>query len=322
MKKITFRGKPYDANDQESVLDTLIRNGAIGMRPCTKGLCHICLLRSPEQELSGIAQLGLRPSLIELGYFRACQYVPSSSITVEPPREGDLFSRALVYRKEEVAPNIIRLLLDPATQLYYHSGQFINIKGKDGTLRSYSLASVPYDDYCLEVHIKKIPNGSVSSWIFDELQEGDVVEFQGPLGGCYYFTGEPHDKMLMIASGTGLGTLLGIARDALKSGHQGEIHLYHGCSDALELYMTEDLRGLTEEYPNFHFMQCASGENIPAHVTAGKIPEVAFYHHKNLEGWRVYLAGNPKMVHQAEKDAEKYGANPVHIHTDPFEDLS
>ncbi len=322
MKKINYQGKSYDCKDQESVLDTLIRHGAKSMHACKKGLCHTCLLRSPSQEVPGIAQLGLRPSLIELGYFRACQCLPTASMTVEPPRDGDLLSRALVFRKEVVAPNVIRLLLDPATQMYYHSGQFINIKGGDGTLRSYSLASVPYDDYCLEIHVRLVPNGRVSQWIFNELKEGDVVEFQGPLGGCYYFTGEPDDNMLMIASNTGLGTLLGIARDALKSEHKGEIHLYHGCHDPQELYMTDALRSLAEEYANFHFIQCASGENIPPHITAGRIPDIAFYHHKNLEGWRVYLAGNPSMVYEAEKSAEKFGANPVHIHTDPFEDLN
>lgn len=322
MKKIVYCGKTYDAQDQETVLETLLRHGALTAHSCKKGICHTCLLRAPSGKVAEKSQLGLRPSLKELGYFRACECVPKTNLLLEPARDSDLFGRAMVYRKERAAAKVIRLLLDPVTQLYYHSGQFINIKNPAGETHSYSLASVPYDDYCLEIHVGKNSGGGVSQWIFDDLQQGSVIEFQGPLGECYYFSGEPQDHMLMIASGTGLGALLGIARDALKSGHKGEIHLYHGCQDAQDLYMTEELRALTQEYANFHFMQCASGENIPAHVTAGRVPDVAFYQHRNLEGWRVYLAGSAEMVEEAERSAEKYGANPVHIHTDPFENLN
>lgn len=44
-------------------------------------------------------------------------------------------------------------------------------------MRSDSLASVPYEDRFLELHIERKQNGAMSSWIFDRLAANNGVEF-------------------------------------------------------------------------------------------------------------------------------------------------
>lgn len=319
MARITFENHTVFTDEDETVLDALIRGGIETSHACHRGICNVCLLRCVEGDVPLQAQLELRPSVAELGYFRTCQCVPSGDMVLERPQEGALFGRAIIYRKQPLSKRIICLRLDPATQMYYHAGQFINLRSPDGIVRSYSIASVPYDDYCLEIHVKLVDGGKLSSWISNQLQEGDVVDFQGPYGSCYYFPGETTSNMLLVGTGAGLGPLMGIIRDALNSGHSGQLYLYHGCRDHQDLYMKEELDELAAAHGNFHYTQCASGDNVPDHIVQGRSLDVALYEHKDLDGWRVYLTGHPEMVGDGEKRVEQAGANPIHIHLDPFE---
>jgi len=125
--------------------------------------------------------------------------------------------------------------------------------------------------------------------------------------------------MLLVATGTGLAPLLGIARDALQDGHSGEIHLYHGSRHPLGLYLRERLIELAAHHENFHYIGCLSGPERVAGTAQGRAHEIAFGLHEHLCGWRVHLAGRPEMVRAAENLALRAGARPADIFADPFE---
>jgi len=214
--------------------------------------------------------------------------------------------------------DVCRLLLEPATQLYYHAGQFINIRNQHGEMRSYSLSSPPQKDYFLEVHVKRVPGGIMSNWVFDELSENDELEFQGAEGSSYYVPGEQNQPLLLIGTGTGLSPLLGIVRDALSSGHTGPIYLYHGSRHSQGLYCQSTLKELSKQHSNFHFVSCISGHVAPENYRVGRASDIALTDHENLKGWRVYLCGHPKMVEGMQQATQAAGANPLEIHADPF----
>ena len=44
-----------------------------------------------------------------------------------------------------------------------------------GLTRSYSLASLPREG-TLELHVRRIPGGSMSGWLFDRAKPGDAVQ--------------------------------------------------------------------------------------------------------------------------------------------------
>ncbi len=85
--------------------------------------------------------------------------------------------------------------------LDYKAGQFINVF-KDNTLaRNYSLASFPAQDDYLTLHVRKVPDGRVSSWIHHELSDVDAVEISLPVEDCFYVAGKPEQAMLLIGTG-------------------------------------------------------------------------------------------------------------------------
>lgn len=320
MPKLVYQNATYENREGESVLETLQRHGVSIPFSCRSGICQACLRRCVSGPVPERAQTGLRPTLRAQGYFMPCVCVPSDDMVIEPPRDADLFNRAVVYAKELLAPDVLRLQLEPATTLAYRAGQFINLRrASDGLSRSYSLASVPGQDYFLELHIKRMPNGAMSNWLFDGLHVNDEIDIQGPHGNCCYTPDNKDQNLLLLATGTGLAPLSGVAREALHSGHRGQIYLYHASHRADGIYLRDSLVELSSTHTNLHYLSCVSGKQVPHGFLAGRVHDIAFVVHPDLRGWRVYAAGLPAMVRAAEKQALKAGVRASEIHIDPFE---
>ena len=319
MTKVAFGGRAYEYADSETVLETLLRHKLDVPYSCKKGVCLSCMLRVIDGAIPEESQVGIRDTLRTQGYFLPCICPGDHDLTVASAEDTALFSRAVVSDVFPLAPDIKGVRLTPATELYYHAGQFINLRRADGLTRCYSLASVPSIDRQLELHVKRLPGGDMSNWIFDELQGGEVVELQGPNGSCFYLPGRADQNLLLIGTGTGLAPLIGIARDALHDGHQGDIRLYHGSRHANGLYLRRQLRDVAARHANFLYIPCLSGADVPPGVRAGRVASAVFSDLGGLADWRVFICGAPPMVEEAKKTAYLAGAAIADIHADPFE---
>jgi NAD(P)H-flavin reductase/truncated hemoglobin YjbI len=318
MRRVWYEGNSYSCRDGESVLDALLRHGQNIPFSCRSGSCLVCLQRCVAGTPTASSQRALKPSLQRAGYFLPCKCVPSDDLELAPPRAADLFSRAVVQRKRLLAPDVCELSLECATSLYYHAGQFVNLRRADGLTRSYSLASLPTEDEMLTLHVKRLPGGAMTSWIFDVLAEGDELDLQGPNGSCYYVPGSQRQNLLLIANGTGVAPLVGIVRDALHVGHTALIRLFHGSRTATGLYLDDELRRLASAHDNFEYVACVSGGDVPLGMVHGRAHDVAFARCCDLAGWRVFAAGLPELVAAVEARALHAGASSHEIHSDPY----
>jgi ferredoxin-NADP reductase/ferredoxin len=319
MAQIQFDGVVYDCEASETVLDALLRHGADVSYSCRKGICLSCVLKLRDGSVPAEAQNGLKDTLLDQGYFLPCQCVIDRDCEIARPDDAALYGRAVVIEKTHLAPTIVGLTIEPANPLYYHAGQFINLRRGDGLTRSYSIASVPRTDQHLILHIKQMPEGEMSHWVADDLEVGDGVEIQGPNGSCYYLPGRPDQKLLLIGNGTGLAPLVGVARDALQDDHRGEIWLYHGSRHADGLYLREMLDRLAADHPKFHYVPCLSGSDTANGVRPGRADAVGLADHPDLKECRVFACGNVPMVNGARKAAYLAGATLDDIYGDAFE---
>ena len=319
MPRLRFRGQELGLGPGQTVLDALLEAGHDIPYSCKNGICQTCLMQVRDGPVPADAQAEIREGLARTGHFLACVCRPEADLEVALPDDADIYGRATVTALMELAPNIKGLRLRPATPLYYRAGQFLNLRRDDGLVRSYSLASVPRLDQELEFHVKRLPRGLMSNWIFDRLGVGDHLDIEGPNGSCFYSPGRAEAPLLLIGNGSGLAPLLGIARDALVSGHGGAIHLYHGSRTTAGHYCVELLAELAATHGNFHYDRCVSGPDVAPGSRAGRAEAVAFADHPDLAGWRVYLCGYPPMVNAARKRAYLAGAALTDIHADPFE---
>ncbi|MGS0315291.1 FAD-binding oxidoreductase, partial [Escherichia coli] len=78
-------------------------------------------------------------------------------------------------------------------------GQYINLHYK-GVTRSYSIANSD-ESNGIELHVRNVPNGQMSSLIFGELQENTLMRIEGPCGT--FFIRESDRPIIFLAGGTG-----------------------------------------------------------------------------------------------------------------------
>jgi NAD(P)H-flavin reductase/ferredoxin len=326
MPSINFDTASHALAPGETVLECLERNGHEIPFSCRTGVCLTCLMRLRGGTPPSAAQHGLRQGQIQQGYFLPCVCLTQETgedLDIEAPSDAELFGRAVVDEITPLSAAVCRLRLRTSVPMFYHAGQFINLRRDDGLMRAYSLASVPRLDETLELHIKRLGGGKMSNWIHDDLRPGAALDIQGPNGDCYYIGGQPEQPLLLIGNGTGLAPLYGIARDALMDGHTGPVHLYHGSRTAKGLYYQDELTALARRHENFHYTPCLSGEADEARAAIGaqdgRAEVAALAEHANLDGWRVFLCGYPPMVKTAKKLAFLAGAELSNILADPYE---
>lgn len=317
MSTITFEGQKYDCQEGESVLDCMTRHGVLLPSSCRAGSCQTCMIRALKGTPPEEAQAGLKDTLRAQNYFLACLCKPAGDMevglaTVSPRYEARLLD------KLRLNETVMRFRLDVPAGFSYQAGQFVNlIRPADELTRSYSLASTPEDGF-LELHVRRVPEGQMSGWLFDHLDPGDEVRFFGPSGDCFYVPGNSEQPLLLVGTGTGLAPLYGILREAIAQGHSGPIYLFHASLAVPGLYLMDELDALASRHDNVHYIPCVLHGEVPAGGRQGNIVDLPARELGNLKGYRIYLCGDPPIVDALRQKCFLAGASMQQIYADPF----
>lgn len=300
----------------ETALDALLRGGVEVPNSCRAGACQSCRLRATAGTPPAAAQVGLKETLRQRGYFLACLCRPEEDLTIavgdDPPRPATVTGVVML------TADVARVRLRTDAPLPYRAGQFITLLRGDGLARSYSLASVPDLDDELELHVRVLPHGRMSQWIAKELRPGTPVSVRGPEGDCFYTAGAPEQPLLLVGTGTGLAPLVGILRDALRQGHHGPISLLHGAVTPAGLYLVDVLEDMSRAHQNFTYVRCALHGEAAEGLEIGGIDSVVGKRFPKLKGHRVYICGDPERVTALRKQSFLRGAAMRDILADAF----
>ncbi|MDQ6996791.1 MAG: FAD-binding oxidoreductase [Mariprofundus sp.] len=317
MPTIRFEGQNYFCATDETVLESLERHGVMLPSSCKSGTCQTCLTRALKGKPPTASQQGLKDTLADQNYFLACICKPEEDLEIGLATISPKYTAKLIS-KEQMNESIVRLRFNVPDGFNYRAGQFINlIRPSDELTRSYSLASIP-SDVCLELHIKRVPDGRMSSWLFDDVEAGDDLSFFGPSGDCFYLPDDPERSMLLVGAGTGLAPLFGILRDALEQGHNGPVHLFHASLAAPGLYLVDALRDLAKQISQFEYTPCVLHGDAPEGGKQGNVVDIPGQVLASFNGYRVYLCGDPDIVNALRQKAFMGGASMQDIHSDPF----
>lgn len=107
------------------------------------------------------------------------------------------------------APGIRTFTFTFDTPVKHEAGQHYEIRltAADGyqAARLYS-AAMPANGTSneLELTIAHMPNGEVSSYLFDYIKVDSQLEIRGPLGGYFIWTPKQQDPVLLVGGGTGV----------------------------------------------------------------------------------------------------------------------
>lgn len=313
--QIIYKGTPYPIKPDQSVLDCLLEHGINIPYSCKSGVCCSCIMKGNPLALPHTAQAGLRDTLKEQGYFLACVCRPEQDLELFDS-DALILQQCQVIKREFLNADVLRMCLSVPENFNFKAGQYICLVRDDGLTRSYSIASVPHNEQ-LELHIRLIPNGTMSLWIKNSLKNDDCISIKGPFGHCSYSATNNEQPLLLMGTGTGLAPLYGILKDAMLQKHRGPIVLFHGGKTPSSLYLTEELRELSKEKPQFQYRPCVLSEGtndiieIPMdHYVINNIPW--------LKSARIYLCGDPSFVTSMRKKLFIAGASSKEIYADAF----
>ncbi len=305
MPTVTFGNRSCELAQGETVLDGLLRHDIPAVHACKTGSCGSCMLRAVSGQVPEVSQIGLKDAWRARGYFLPCVCRPTEDIEIGETA-GDIRVAARIASLVPLSGNVlqVRLVLDGPFE--FRAGQYLTLIAGDTLARSYSIASIPSDGP-LELHVRRMPNGQMSTWLFDDAHEGDAVRIQGPSGECFYVPGRPDQPLLLVGTGTGLAPLYGIVRDALACGHRGPIHLFHGALRPEGLYLVDELNALAAAHSNFTYTPTTDPIE---RAVAGSIPK--------LDGYRAFVCGDPAVVQLLKRKIFLAGAAMREIHADAF----
>ncbi len=169
-----------------------------------------------------------------------------------------------------VAFNIPESLTD---SFKYIPGQYLtlkfNINGQE-VRRAYSLCSSPLTDDLLEVAVKKVEKGIVSSYINEELSIGDKIEVMPPQGNFTLEVNPSSSKnYVAFAAGSGITPIISIIKSVLNNEPKSKFTLVYGNKTKESTIFDKELSELSEG--NLNLINIYSRENTGNALTEGRI---------------------------------------------------
>jgi CDP-4-dehydro-6-deoxyglucose reductase, E3 len=318
MPDIEFEGRSYAYREGETVLEALVRGGARVNYSCRRGTCQTCILQL-DGDVSDVTLVqALTPrARFDLGTFLACQ-TRATTMSVRRLDKSALFVQARLIDRELLDGDILRIRFEPPGSFMWSPGQYVNIRHPSGALRAYAITSMVFTDCWLELHVRHVPTGLMSTWLRDELGIGDFVELQGPFGDCCYRSAMADRPLIVVAQGVGTGAAVGIARDAGLRGHKRPIALYHDVQ--VSGHLAELMQRATHQHAKLTVTPCSTNgaptSRRPALTTA---VETAFRQTPDLANTGIFLCGAPELVRALNDLARTHGANPDNIRAAAFD---
>ena len=239
--------------DGRSVLDAALQAGAPLIHQCHSGSCSSCIATLCEG--SAVTQAGATTSLLSSEYAAGqrllCVTRAQSDCVFELPytstagQIAPVTAHAFVDGIERIASNVMKLTLELAEGdwLDFRPGQYLQVEipGSE-TVRSYSPSSIAADLPRLELLVRLLPGGAMSSWLEGGAKPDDVVKIKGPYGAFFLREDHRRAKHIFVAGGTGLAPVLSMV-DGIRQwgGRKPPMLLSFGCAVPEALFCLDEL---------------------------------------------------------------------------------
>ena len=322
-------GRQFSVAPDETVLEAAQRAGVALPYSCRSGVCGSCKATL----LQGHCQYPRNPPLAlsagELAHCAVllCQAVPTSDLLLEAravTSVEDIARRQLgmvVSDKWRLALDVIGVRLLPAEgehPLKRLPGQYLDVLLEDGRHRPFSIANSPQADGMIELHVRHVPGGGFTSWVNDELQVGDRLRVEGPLG-TFVPREDSERPLLFVAGGTGFAPIKAIVEHFIALGTRRPIDVYWGARSAEDLYLREQAEHWQQVLPHLTFQPVVIDPHQSGGLRTGLVHDAVLADHPDLSGHDVYMSGPPAMVDVARQAFFDAGLQEDRLYYDSFE---
>ncbi len=236
----------------------------------------------------------------------------------EKPRFYDAKMVKIVSLSDTVKHFVLEYASDADTN--FTAGQFLQVHlEKEGKphKKSYSIASSPSLGKRIELCIKLVEGGYVSTWFFG-LKEGDVLKTSLPYG--VFTVKEPlQDNLIFVGTGTGVAPLRGMIQRLYEQGCTKDIWLIFGNRYESDILYESEWRELEKKHKNFHFIPTVSRPKGPWKGETAYVQDIVkrVFAGRN-EGLDFYGCGLVPMCQQLKATLLEMGIPKERIHFEQF----
>lgn len=303
-------GQTIEVEDGQTILDAALRAGIYLPHACCHGLCATCKVQVLDGEIDHgeASTFALMDFEREEGKTLACCCRLESDTVIEAEIEEDPDSRNLpvqdyegeVVRIEALTPTIRGIWLKLDRPMDFQAGQYINLEipALNGQSRAFSLANSPQSGDIVELNVRIVPGGQVTTWLHENLEVGEKLKLTGPYGR-FFVKKSANVPLIFMAGGSGLSSPKSMIEDLLAEGFDKPMTLVYGQRSRDELYYDAEFRALAEQHANFNYVPALSSEPEGSDWTGarGFVHEAAKAHFNNdFRSHKAYLCGPPAMI--------------------------
>ena len=320
----TSSGKRFDIAAGETLLDAALRADVSWSYSCRTGRCGTCKARVSDGETTPVHhELGLSDAEAADGWILTCVRSAQTDIELDIEDLGDvrlIHPRTLpcrIHALERLSDEIVKvhLRLPPTSQFEFHCGQYVDVIAQAGLRRSYSIASAPTSDKHLELHVRRVPGGAMSTYWFEHAKVNDLLRLNGPLG-TFFLRDIQGLNLVFLATGTGIAPVKAILEGM---GQRTEPHgarsvaVFWGGRVESDLYWDASDCGIAHDYVPVLSRAGPSWQGYRGHVQ-----QAALAQPRDWSRTAVYACGSEAMIQSSRQLLTEAGLPTRRFQSDAF----
>lgn len=246
----------------ETLLKGGLRSGVKMPHLCLVGECGSCKCRllKGKVRLKRDISAHVGASALRQGYLLTCQSEALSDVVLAVPGispTGDSgVQLGISGRIKSALPlnhDIRHLVITLDKPISYVAGQYAQLSVPfhpqlDEEARCYSFCSAPQAEPQTEVsfHVRHVPGGAFTDWLFAADRSGDEIRLSGAFGDMHYHdSGRP---VVCIAGGSGLAPIKALLESLSTRAQTPDLTLFFAARSQRDLYCLNELAALQAQW--------------------------------------------------------------------------
>lgn len=316
-------GKTFQAGSDTSILESARQQGVALEHSCRTGRCGVCKAKVNSGKTVVLqTEESLTSQDESNGFILTCCRAAKTDVELDIEDLGGLGGiqtktlpcriDSLQYLSDDVIEVVLRT--PPASRLEYLSGQYVDMIGKNGLRRSYSIANAPRADGKITLQIRKVEQGEMSQYWFEEAKASDLLRMEGPLG-TFCLRKSNVTQLILLATGTGIAPVKAILEQLAETPELqtfSNIYLYWGGRTEADIYWQPKFQKLPLSFiPVLSRSDSWTGRK-------GYIQQAVIEDDVKLQNAVVYACGSEAMIHSAKQQLEVAGLLAKNFYSDAF----
>ncbi len=236
------------------------------------------------------------------------------------------FHSLKVLELDSLTLESVRIVFDVSglENFNFKAGQYITLRkeiNNEDVRRSYSLSSAPGDG--IEIGVKRIEHGLMSTFLTKELKVGDFIDVMPPTGNFYLDAKKNENHYVAICSGSGITPILSMIKQVLNHNSDCFFTLIYGNKTIHSTMFLEDLKSLENKYQSQFFIHYVFSRQDVPDCLKGRIDNIlleeVFLSNKNLkESDSYFLCGPGEMIDNVNQFLQDKSVESNKIHFERF----